>query len=92
MNQNIQQLDLTAIRQRAYTSLDADELQRDVLALCNEVERWLKWSGGERPDESPGDVIAAESDGTIILDDGITTWNPLRAARFFCDEVDRCVR
>lgn len=34
------------------------------------------------PDESPGDVIAAYADGTIILDDGITTWNPRRAEEF----------
>lgn len=38
---------------------------------------------GERtPDESPGAVIAAEPDGTIVLDDGITTWNPRRAKAF----------
>lgn len=40
---------------------------------------WLAWSGGDYPDDSPGDVIAYERDGTITLDDGITTWNPLRA-------------
>lgn len=34
------------------------------------------------PDWSPGDVIAAEEDGTITLDDGITTWNPERARAF----------
>ncbi len=34
------------------------------------------------PDSSPGDVIAAYDDGTIILDDGITTWNPERAEAF----------
>jgi hypothetical protein len=34
------------------------------------------------PDVSPGDVIAAEPDGTIVLDDGITTWNPARACAF----------
>lgn len=33
------------------------------------------------PDESPGDVIAAYEDGTIVLDDSLTTWNPRRA---FC--------
>jgi hypothetical protein len=30
-------------------------------------------------DWSPGDVIHAEPDGTIVLDDGITTFNPVRA-------------
>lgn len=34
-------------------------------------------------DVSPGDVIAAWEDGTIMLDDGVTTYNPLRALRFF---------
>ncbi len=34
------------------------------------------------PDWSPGDVIAAYEDGTIVLDDGITTWNPARAQAF----------
>jgi hypothetical protein len=38
------------------------------------------------PDESPGDVIAAYPDGTIILDDGITTWNPRRAAKFLAEQ------
>jgi hypothetical protein len=51
------------------------ELRRTQTAL----EAWLAWSGGQYPDESPGDVIHALSDGTIVLDDGITTWNPLRA-------------
>jgi hypothetical protein len=34
------------------------------------------------PDLSPGDVIAAYQDGTIVLDDGITTWNMERARQF----------
>jgi hypothetical protein len=32
-----------------------------------------------QPDWSPGDVIASYPDGTIVLDDGTTTWNPERA-------------
>ena len=52
----------------------------DILTeLVDELQRWFAWSGGQYPDDSPGDVIAAYSDGTIVLDDGITTWNPLRA-------------
>lgn len=51
----------------------------EVEKLRAQVER-LK-HGGE-PDISPGDVIAAEPDGTIVLDDGITTWNPSRATGF----------
>jgi hypothetical protein len=34
------------------------------------------------PDFSPGEVISAEVDGTIVLDDGITTWNPTQACEF----------
>lgn len=34
-------------------------------------------------DTSPGDVIAAYKDGTIVLDDGITTWNPERALAYY---------
>jgi hypothetical protein len=33
-------------------------------------------------DWSAGEVIAAYEDGTIVLDDGITTWNPERAKIF----------
>src|SRR3954453_2481222 len=47
---------------------------------AEEVQQRLA-HGGE-PDLSPGDVIAAEPDGTITLDDGITTWNPARACEF----------
>ena len=55
----------------------------EVEALAAEIERWEAWSGGEYPDDSPGDVIHAEYDGTIILDDAVTTWNPLRALEWF---------
>ena len=40
-------------------------------------------------DDSPGDVIAAYPDGTIVLDDGITTWAPQRALTFLQAEVNR---
>lgn len=56
--------------------------KRKLAQAERENQRWLVWSGGQYPDESPGDVIAAMSDGTITLDDGITTWNPLRALRW----------
>lgn len=41
------------------------------------------------PDWSIGDVIHAEEDGTIVLDDGITTWNPIRAKVFLDKEKKR---
>ncbi len=50
-----------------------------------ESEDWLSWSGGRYPDDSLGNVIAAYADGTIMLDDGIMTWNPLRALRWLHD-------
>lgn len=34
------------------------------------------------PDWSPGDVIWADEEGNIMLDDGIETWNPARAKWF----------
>lgn len=40
-------------------------------------------------DESPGDMIAAQADGTITLDDGITTHSYRRACAFFAAEVAR---
>ena len=52
-------------------------------------ELWLSWSDGRYPDDSAGDVIAADVDGTIVLDDAITTWNPLRALAFKQAEMDR---
>lgn len=36
----------------------------------------------EEYDWSVGDIIAAYEDGTIVLDDGITTFNPDRAKKF----------
>lgn len=44
-----------------------------------ELRRYMERREGTVPDLSPGDVIASYSDGTIVLDDGITTWNPERA-------------
>lgn len=37
----------------------------------------------QKRDWSIGDVIAAYVGGTIVLDDGITTWNDIRAREFF---------
>lgn len=64
-------------------------------AIPDDTGGWVHYSDweamkGERdrakaekePDVSVGDVIAAAPDGTIVLDDGITTWNPSRAVAF----------
>jgi hypothetical protein len=48
----------------------------------------LGGSGELIPDSSPGDVIFAYTDGTIILDDGITTYNPHKAYDFFVANGD----
>ena len=57
-------------------------LRTRLVEAEREVGKWLAWSNGQQPDDSTGDVIAAYDDGTIILDDSITTWNPLRALKF----------
>jgi hypothetical protein len=56
-----------------------------------DTDRWLAWSGGRYPDDSPGGVVHAESDGTIVLDDGVTTWNPLRALDWFARRHDSTI-
>jgi hypothetical protein len=61
-----------------YRQRRAEERDRDL-------ERWMEWSDGRYPDDSPGDVIHATRDGTIVLDDGVTTWNPLRALAWYAD-------
>ncbi len=62
---------------------------RDTIArLLAENQRWLTWSGGRYPDDSPGDVITAYADGSILLDDGILTWNPLRALEWIHDHPE----
>lgn len=43
----------------------------------------------EPDDLSPGDVIYAYEDGTIVLDDGITTHNAVRARRWLEDQESR---
>lgn len=48
----------------------------------NAERPWLAWSDGRYPEDTIGDVIAAYADGTIVLDDSLTIWNPLRALAF----------
>lgn len=76
---------------------------REMLKLTNNVaaaELWREcaerhdavvvgFDVAEPPDESPGDVIEAYADGAIVLDDGITTYHPLRACTFLAAERDR---
>ncbi len=62
-------------------------IAEDYIRVDDALQRWLAWSGGDYPDDSPGDVISANMDGTIVLDDGITTWNPLRALAWFKTKV-----
>ncbi|HYH54814.1 MAG TPA: hypothetical protein VD761_11860 [Solirubrobacterales bacterium] len=73
-------LELEAVVREAETERD------QALAKGAEEERQRLAHGGE-PDISPGDVIAAEPDGTITLDDGITTWNPARACAFLTQQA-----
>jgi hypothetical protein len=71
---------------RAEARDDLQALAPAIAAKAVEAERQRLAHGGE-PDISPGDVIAAEPDGTITLDDGITTWNPARATAFLIDQA-----
>lgn len=72
---------------------DDVDLVRDAQAALNSIDNpWLAWSDGRYPDDSPGDVISAEFDGTIILDDGITTWNPLRALAFYHQQIEQLTK
>lgn len=64
-------------------------LDSEIARLTAELERWLAWSDGQYPDASPGDVIHAQADGTITLDDAITTWEPLRALKWYAAELER---
>ena len=83
------------LRQRARDALDSELASYDTNAvtvvadLLRERDRWLEWSGGRYPDGSPGHAIDADADGTIVLDDGITTWNPLRALAWAMGQVEQ---
>lgn len=63
---------------------DAEPEPSEESSLAPGVETFPRYA-----DTSPGDVIAAEPDGTIMLDDGITTWNPERATRFLTAQLRR---
>lgn len=52
---------------------------------CQYCGRYLPYNN-LIPDESPGDVVWADENGTIVLDDGVTTWNPRRAREFLVQE------
>lgn len=82
-----QERKLALIREKQRThALDVQERERAERAEADN-RLWLEWSGGRYPDTSPGDVIDADVDGTIILDDGIVTWNPLRALTFLAERA-----
>lgn len=69
-----------------------ETLEKENAALKEQVEkmqpiesshaRWLAWSDGRYPEDTIGDVIAAWKDGTVMLDDSLEIWNPLRALEF----------
>lgn len=47
---------------------------------------------GKVRDWTIGDVIAAYPDGTIVLDDGLTTWNDIRAKEFLSKDPEDYLR
>lgn len=57
------------------------EPDRDyVTGLLDQLESpWLTWSQGRYPDDSAGQIIEAYPDGNILLDSGLTAWDPIRA-------------
>jgi hypothetical protein len=69
-------------KDRGFETMLTDTL-REALARIEELER-LTWL-----DFSPGDVVHWYADGTIVLDDGVTTYNPLRALAACQRELDR---
>lgn len=60
-------------RKVAEWQVKVDEIA-DLRAFAKQIQ------GTGVPDTSSGDVIAVYPDGTIVLDDGITTWNPDRTS------------
>jgi hypothetical protein len=60
-----------------------DALVASDAARAADLDRWNSWSGGGQPDDTPGEVIIAYADGSIMLDDAIATWNPLRALGWY---------
>lgn len=61
---------------------EAMKLEGELTEVREELAKWLNWSGGEYPDDAVGDIISADRNGFITLDDGIVVWNPLRALAF----------
>jgi len=49
-------------------------------------ERFDKPQDKPQNDLSPGDVIYAYEDGTIVLDDGITTYNRVKADQWLKEQ------
>ena len=59
-------------------------MKKSLMEWYDDESRFLRGgSWRDSLDWTIGDVIHAHEDGTIILDDGITTWNPIRAADYF---------
>lgn len=60
----------------------------ELAQVKGDLHRWLEWSGADYPDDSPGTVIAADADGTIMLDDSVTVWNPLRGLEYLIKRLE----
>lgn len=49
---------------------------------AEQIEAALSRLGLVPMDDTLGDVVAAYVDGTVVLDDGISVYNPIRALEF----------
>lgn len=67
-------------------------LVEELYSAREELAKWMKWSGGRFPEATIGDVIHAEKDGSITLDDSLEIWNPVRAVEFVIARRDELVR
>lgn len=64
---------------------EAEEQLEAEMKEASEGLEWIRWSKGRYPDESEGEIIAVYADGTLLFNDGITSWNPLRALEFIAN-------
>lgn len=74
---------------------DRREAVGKIDELTEQLRRWQSWAAGakEPPDgQIAGQVVEARGDGTVVLEDGRTIWDPLAGLQYvICrlNEIDR---